>query len=71
MGIVVGVLVFLAVILGVFLLLLRKKKQRAATGIVWGEREGGGSDKIVVQPGEAKDNPHNNTPRYTELLDSS
>jgi len=71
-GIVVGVLVLLAVILGIMLLFLRrKKKQRAAKGIVLGEREGGGSDKIVVEPREVKDSPHNYTLRYTELSGDS
>jgi LPXTG-motif cell wall-anchored protein len=71
-GIVLGVIVFLAVILGVVLFLLRrKKKHRAAKGIVPGEREGGESDKIVVESEETKDNPHDYRPQYTELSGNS
>jgi hypothetical protein len=71
-GIVLGALVLLAVILGVVLLLLRrKKKHRAAKDIVPGEREGGESDKIVVESEEAKDNPHDYRPQYTELSGNS
>jgi len=71
-GIVLGVLVLLAVILGVVLLLLRRnKKQRAVKGIIPGEREGGESDKIVVEPEEAKDNPHYYGLQYTELSGNS
>jgi hypothetical protein len=69
-GIVVGVLVLLAIILG-GMLLRRKKKQTAAKGIVLDEREGGGSDKIVVELEEVKDNPPNYSPRYTELSGNS